>query len=100
MIYAAPVFTQMWPSAVFVFAKRRAIENILSRTRKFPSVPFKDHCASWSEAMSAWRSVRDGGVQAIEVDQFDLAHHPAREAERLGAFLDLSRNNVTNLYNE
>ena len=91
MIYAAPTLAEMWPDAVFVFAKRRAIENIVSRIKKFPSVPFKNHCASWSESMSAWRSVRNSGIQGIEVDQFDIAHHPAREAERLANFLALSK---------
>lgn len=100
MIYAAPTLAEMWPEAAFIFAKRRAIENITSRIKKFPSVPFKNHCASWSESMSAWRSVRDNGIRGIEVDQFDIAHHPAGEAQRLSAFLNLDKDATKRMFDE
>jgi hypothetical protein len=100
MIYAAPILAQLWPSAAFVFAKRRAIENLASRIKKFSSVPFKDHCTSWSESMAAWRSVRDSGIQGIEVDQYDIAHDPEGVAGRLGAFLGLSQTSIKEIYEE
>lgn len=100
MIYAAPVIAQLWPSAAFIFAKRRAIENIASRIKKFPTVAFKEHCAYWTASMEAWRIVKDSGIQGLEVDQFDIAHSPQREAARIGAYLNLDSAGVKAIIEE
>ena len=36
MVHAAPLMKELWPNARFIFMKRRVIENVLSRLRKFP----------------------------------------------------------------
>ena len=97
MIEAAPILATLWPSAVFVFARRRALENVVSRVKKFPSASFEAHCGSWAQSMAAWRGVRDSGISAIEIDQYDVAHEPDATAARLAAFLALSGQSVTEL---
>lgn len=91
MIKAIPIIRSMWPSSRFVFAKRRAIENIASRLTKFPDHAFEYHCSNWAENMRAWREQREVLPEEafIEVDQFDMAHHPSVVANRLRVFLGL-----------
>ena len=94
MIHSSNMLARLWPGSTFVFAKRRAIENIVSRIKKFPDNSFEAHCASWSDTMAAWRKVRDSGIRAIEIDQYDIARDPADTAAQLGAFLGLTDESV------
>ncbi len=90
MIEAIPVLRHIWPEARFIFAKRRAIENILSRLKKFPARDFESHCSDWARNMAAWRGMRDHlQGSGIEIDQQDIARTPAAVAMRLAEFLRL-----------
>lgn len=89
MYFAAPYIREFWPKAKFIFAKRRGIENIVSRMKKFPEAPFAHHCEDWVSTMSGWRALRDTGLDHIEIDQMDIARKPEMVAERLGDFLNL-----------
>lgn len=90
LVYIAPRLLKIWPKAKFVFMKRRGIENIRSRERKFPKIEFTTHCREWASAMTAWRLV---GSQlrgrAIEIDQLCLVQQPRAAAVQLGRFLEL-----------
>jgi hypothetical protein len=89
MILAASVLTRLWPECVFIFAKRRAIENVRSRLIKFPSHTFKYHCADWARNMSVWRNMRErlAPNQFIEVDQQEMIREPQTVAARMCTFL-------------
>jgi len=90
MIRAIPVLLEMWPGAKFLFAKRRGIENVASRLRKFPHVDFDTHCRLWADCMMAWLDVRDVvGDAGIEIEQRDIALEPDAVAECIGGFLGL-----------
>jgi hypothetical protein len=90
-IYLAPRFLELWPNARFIFMRRRALENLASRSRKFPEYNFAKNCQEWKDAMEAWLSVRDQlHGAAIEVDQMFLSHNPQKVAEQLRSFLGLS----------
>jgi hypothetical protein len=90
MIWAAPSLARIWPNAKFVFMKRRGLENVLSRTRKFRGFPFEDQCLGWTACMEAWREVRNGVAGcALELDQHFLAHYPGRAAEAIARLLSL-----------
>lgn len=91
MILAIPVLRRLWPGSVFVFARRRGIENIVSRVRKFPGHGFEYHCRDWARTMWAWRQVRGGLPEdaRAEVDQQDMIGRPEAVADRLCAFLGL-----------
>jgi hypothetical protein len=91
MVRACPVLREIFPRARFIFCKRRGVENILSRQRKFPDVAFVNHCRNWAETMMEWHAVRESlGASYVEVDQRDMALDPAGVALRLGGFLELS----------
>lgn len=89
MILATPILKELWPSAVFIFAKRRGIENLISRIRKFPNYPFEYHCADWARNMSSWRGIREhlGSDRFLEIDQWNMIHNPETVAKSLCGFL-------------
>ena len=92
MIRAIPILRRLWPESVFIFAKRRGIENVLSRVRKFPRRDFEYHCADWARNMSAWREVRPqlpAGTY-LEVDQQDLIRDTDASCARLRDLLEMS----------
>jgi hypothetical protein len=91
MIAAIPALRRFWPDSVFIFAKRRAIENVLSRVRKFPAHTFEHHCADWAKNMAAWRKVREQLPPEVfmEVDQQAMIQKPESTARALSAFLSL-----------
>jgi hypothetical protein len=91
MIAAIPILRQLWPESVFIFAKRRAIENIASRLRKFPNHDFRYHCADWARNMASWREIRAAqpGLRFLEVDQQDIAAAPAAVARAIAGLLRL-----------
>jgi len=91
MILAIPVLRRLWPDSAFVFAKRRGIENILSRLAKFPYHTFEFHCTDWARNMSAWRSVRSGipADSFIEVEQQEILLEPGKVARDLVRLLGL-----------
>ncbi len=91
MITAIPTLLQLWPDSVFIFAKRRAIENIASRLRKFPNHDFRYHCADWARNMARWREIRAAqpDLRFLEVDQQDIAAAPAAVARAIAGLLRL-----------
>jgi hypothetical protein len=91
MILAAPLLLEVWPSAKFVFLKRRALENIDSRMRKFPTLDFAQHCEDWSRTMTAWIAVRDRLTHAaVEIEQLSMARSPAIVGQEISRFLQLA----------
>jgi hypothetical protein len=90
MIETVPYLKEAWSNAKFVFAKRRGIECIISRLKKFPKVPFEKHCQMWVKCMESWVEVRDSVAHSsIEIDQREIALQPQGTAQKLGAFLAL-----------
>jgi hypothetical protein len=91
MVRASKLLAEMFPKAKFIFCLRRGIENVMSRQRKFPTVPFNFHCESWAHTIEEWLRVKPLLCdRAIEVDQRDIATRPAKVANDLAAFLDLT----------
>jgi hypothetical protein len=90
-ILLAPELVQMWPNCRIIFARRRAIENILSRLKKFPERNFQFHCRDWARCMYAWRCVRDElePWRYLEVDQRDLVVQPEIVARAMAKLLKL-----------
>lgn len=100
MILASPILRELWPSSVFVFAKRRGIENVISRVKKFPGASFEDHCAGWAGSMAEWRNTRQQLPPEcfIEVEQRDMIQQPERTARSLCSFLHGDENAVQAAY--
>jgi len=89
MILEIPTLRELWPTAVFIKAKRRGIENVMSRMKKFPTHPFEYHCSNWAKNMAAWRTIREQIASEcfIEIEQRDMIQQPEQTAQRLCAFL-------------
>lgn len=100
MITAVPYLKRAWPEARFIFAKRRGIENVISRLKKFPHVDFETHCQQWADSMNAWLGVQHLVADcSIEVDQRDIALFPDKVAERIGGLLKLEPEQVSRIGN-
>jgi hypothetical protein len=98
MLRSIPLVSQYWPEARFIFAKRRGLENIQSRRRKFAQFSFEEHCFDWRTSMQAWLDVRDKiKGRAIEVEQFEMIRDRKRVAMRLAEFLQFSPNQAEKL---
>lgn len=100
MIAAIPIIRELWPGSVFVFAKRRGIENVISRLKKFPEHPFEYACSNWAETMAAWRTMRQQLPSGcfIEVEQRDMIQLPERTARSLCAFLQADESALSAAY--
>lgn len=96
MIASVPILAQAWPNAKFVFMKRRGLEVIRSRSRKFAAMQFQNACNDWSLIMSGWRTVRDMiPARFLEVDQYHMATNPEQTANNLGKLLHLDSTEIT-----
>ncbi len=90
MIRACPLLAEIYPRARFIFTRRRGIENILSRQKKFPQELFRDSCEAWATGMGEWLKVRDTlGARTLEVDQRDVGLDPGRVAREISSLLRL-----------
>jgi hypothetical protein len=100
MILSIPIIRELWPASVFVFTKRRGIENVISRVKKFPDDSFEFHCYNWAKTMAAWRTIRQQLPPGcfIEVEQRDMIQQPERTARSLCAFLQLDESAVRAAY--
>jgi hypothetical protein len=91
-ILVLPDLVSLWPDCRVLFAKRRGIENVLSRMKKFPERDFSYHCRDWALTMSAWRRVRERlePWRYREVDQRDLIERPDVAAAEIATLLSLN----------
>jgi hypothetical protein len=98
MISALPVLRTLWPNARFIFMRRRAIENLESRSRKFPGEDFETQCREWALSIRGWHAIANSlAGAAMEIDQFFMAKHPAEVAVALRSFLQLDTEAVERL---
>ena len=98
MVRAVPALRKIWPELRCIFMKRRPIENIESRRRKFPDTSFRDHCLLWAESMTAWEEVRtELAPVSLEVEQMQLAQHPEIVVQQMAGLLFLSADECTRL---
>ena len=96
MIEAIPIVRELWPVSVIVFLKRRGIENVISRMKKFPGDSFESHCVGWAGSMAAWRKTRQQLPPEcfIEVEQRDMIQRPAPTTRSLCEFLQVDESAV------
>lgn len=91
MVQLAPQLLAMWPHAKFIFMKRRALEFIEPRRRKFPDLAFEDHCREWVATMAAWTRVYEKlGGRVLEIDQLYMARCPEVVATAVSTVAGLS----------
>jgi predicted ATPase len=92
MIEIIPRLQRMFPGARFIFAKRRALENITSRVKKFPGHNFEYHCLDWARNMAAWRKLlqENPGLEVLEVDQRDINSDPETTTCEIADYLQMN----------
>ncbi len=89
-VRAAPLMREIWPNAKFVFVKRRVVENIASRIRKFPNEPLEYHYQDWAAVLQAWLAVRGPlGDCALEIEHLEMAREPEKVGGEIARFLKL-----------
>jgi hypothetical protein len=89
MVSFVPALAVLFPQALFVFMRRRGIENVLSQMKRFQG-NFKGVCTAWAGTMTEWLKVRDCVLdRCLEFDQLELARAPHQVALRLQQFLQL-----------
>jgi hypothetical protein len=89
MVELSPTLLGLWPNSRFIFMKRRALENVVSKVRKF-NQSFASSCREWTGVMNSWLNVRDVLKNAaIEMDQIDVAIAPLNAANLIAKHIDL-----------
>lgn len=86
-IRLAPHLHRIWSTCRVIWCQRRGIENVVSKAKKFPRVPFENHCRTWNACLLTWQRVKAEVPSFIEVDQFDLVNDSPGTAEKIGAYL-------------
>jgi hypothetical protein len=90
MVQASILMKELWPNARFIFMKRRVIENVLSRQRKFPEDSTDRHYSDWAAVMTAWLAVRGKlGDAVLEIEHRQLVLDPDAVASSIASFLKL-----------
>jgi hypothetical protein len=90
MVRASVLMKELWPNARFIFMKRRVIENVLSRQRKFPQDDTERHYSDWLAVMRGWLAVREQlGDSALEVEHRQLVLEPGAVVSTIAEFLQL-----------
>jgi hypothetical protein len=90
MVRASVLMHELWPNARFIFMKRRVIENVLSRRRKFPQDTTERHYSDWAAVMTAWLAVREKlGDAALEIEHRQLVLDADAVASLIANFLQL-----------
>jgi hypothetical protein len=91
-ILLLPRIMEAWPNSRVIFARRRGVENVISRLQKFPDFDFRYHCKDWAANMRAWRETREtlDPARITEIDQSEILGTPEVVVARLGTFLGLS----------
>ena len=87
---------KMWPEAKFIFLKRRSIENIHSRMKKFENntyteESFTKHCKQWVNDLNYFRQDAEPFLkpeQYIQIDHYDIMTKPELLIDTLCNFID------------
>ncbi|MFN4241725.1 MAG: sulfotransferase family protein [Tepidisphaerales bacterium] len=79
-ILGADLMRPVYPHARYIFLIRDPVSNIESRMRKFPQVPFHEHCQAWVECANAWLALRAElqPGQYLELRTHELSTEPQR----------------------
>ncbi|MFA7193966.1 MAG: sulfotransferase [Candidatus Paceibacterota bacterium] len=101
VLYSIPLLYKFLPDAKFIIMKRRSIENINSRLKKFKGISFNVHCELWAEIMNKISDIKKNvpNDRYIIVDQYDISTKPEEVAEKVGLFLNLNFDQIKKIAN-
>jgi hypothetical protein len=90
------VIESSMPAPFFIFCRRRGIDNVLSKTKKWPQTPFAIHCEEWRDVLDLWDERKQHlSSPWIEIEFDRLRVDPEKAAKQIGAFLSLSAPEVS-----
>ena len=87
-VFGALLVQQAFPSAKLICTKRTGVEVVQSFRTKF-SASFETACHAWAGAMSALFTMREAGLDLLEIDQFDIANSPKEVAREITHYFSL-----------
>lgn len=95
-IYSMDVLSDLIPNSKFIIMKRRPMENIQSRMKKFPHLDFETHCKFWVEIMELLEEKIPllSKDKYIVIDQYDVSTKPEETAEKVGIFLNMNYSQI------
>jgi hypothetical protein len=106
MLQSLPLFFLAFPQTKVIYCKRRGIENIVSRQRKFPKVSFKGHCEQWSRNIELWKRVKRTISSRlkhedwfIEMEQYELANFGEKCSTEMVKFLEVPGTRLQSIIN-
>jgi hypothetical protein len=102
-LYAVKQISEIIPKSKFIFLKRRPIENIESRIKKFShtDMSFEQHCNYWQEIMDKISSIQNEipSDKYILIDQYEISKNPDQVANQIGLFLNLNFKQIEDIKN-
>lgn len=97
-----------FPESKVIFCKRRGIENVLSRMKKFKSLTFEQHMNGWVKCFEQWKvshhkitSLLKTDGWYTEIDQYHIANTPEYAASLLAEGLSkdgISTEKLANIF--
>lgn len=106
MLQSLPLFFLAFPQTKVIYCKRRGIENIESRLRKFPNVTFKGHCEQWSRNLKLWNKVKKEISKKLksenwffELEQHELANNGEVYSKKMVKFLEVPDTRLPSIIN-
>lgn len=83
------IINKLWPESKFIMIKRRSLENISSRLKKFPHIAFERHCLEWNNLMQHWANIDKIKLKDrfIELENFDMLFNQEKIADQLTCLL-------------
>lgn len=96
MLAMLPIALIAFPNAKVIFCKRRGIENVLSRVKKFKGMTFEQHLNGWVACFDEWKKTKEemslklaSNSWQIEIDQYDILMQPNEVAATICQLLKL-----------
>ncbi len=88
MIRSLPALLSIWPDLKLIYCKRRAIENVQSRLKKFPQLDLEQHSRQWVETARLWTEIKGQlTIPFIEVEHFDILHNRKGVGEQIAGLI-------------
>lgn len=89
-IHFAKLIESSMENVCFVFCRRRGIDNVASKRKKFPTTSFYEHCTEWTDVISAWEAQKlQLASPVLELDFYELFSSPELLSIRISEFLGL-----------
>ncbi len=99
MIESLPYLQSIWPDMKLLFCKRRAIENVDSRMKKFPQLNLEQHARQWVETVHLWNKIKhEINIPFLELDHYDVTFKTDEVDKKISSFLKIKNSGAISEY--